>query len=276
MSHKCPSILKDAHGRTLGQVASVSADFEDGFVIPEHLHPEHQLVYASQGVMSVHTREGVWVVPPMRAVWIPAKTPHRVAMSGRVSMRTLYFQPRLGRGLPSRCMVMNVTPLLRELILHACRFKRLNRRTPAHRRLIEIIIEQLEAIPSIPLQLPHPSDRRAARVVKTLAANPADERTLDKLCRDSGAGKRTVQRIFLRETKMTFAKWRQQLRLLRSMELLASGEKVAAAAMEAGYASASAFIAMFRRELGTTPRRYLGSATDRAARRGRRAPNGRP
>ena len=74
---------------------------------------------------------------------------------------------------------------------------------------------------------------------------------------DSGGSKRTVERLFIRETKMTFGKWRQQLRLLHSMQLLASGEKVTAAALEAGYSSTSAFISMFRKQLGTTPRRYL-------------------
>jgi AraC-like ligand binding domain len=114
MPEKCPTTLLDARGRALAQTASVSYDFQDGYVIPEHFHPEHQLVYASAGVMTVYTRPGVWVVPPMRAVWIPAKTPHRIAMSGRVSMRTLYFLPELGRGLPAKYIVMNVTPLLRE------------------------------------------------------------------------------------------------------------------------------------------------------------------
>ena len=257
MSPKCHSILKDARGRLVAQMATVSYDFQDGEVIPEHFHPEHQLVYASTGVMTVYTNQGIWVVPPMRAVWIPAPTPHRIAMSGRVSMRTLYLLPALGRHLPTRCLVMNVSPLLRQLILHACEFKRLNRRSTSHKRLIEIILEQLEAVHSIPLQLPHPRDRRALRLVEILSANPADERTLERLCRLCGASRRTVERIFLRETNMTFTKWRQQLRLLRSMQLLAGGEKVAAAALEAGYNSPSAFIAMFRRELGTTPRRYL-------------------
>lgn len=266
MPEKCHSILQDARGRLLGQIASVSYDFEDGETIPEHFHPEHQLVYASTGVMTVHTKQGVWVVPPMRAVWIPAKTPHRIAMSGRVSMRTLYFLPKLGRKLPAKCLVMNVSPLLRELILHACAFKRLKGRAPSERRLIEMIIDHLEAVRSIPLQLPHPSDTRAMRIAKTLSANPSDERTLQRLCKDCGASKRTVERIFLRETKMTFGKWRQQLRLLRSLELLASGEKVTAAALEAGYTSPSAFIAMFRSELGTTPRRYFATGrSDRAS-----------
>ena len=255
-------MLFDVRGRVLGQLGSVVYDFNDGAAIPEHFHPEHQLVYASTGVMTVHTKQGVWVVPPMRAVWIPAKTPHRIVMSGRVSMRTLYFLPMPGRKLPAKCLVMNVSPLLRELILHACGFKRLKGRAPAERRLIEMIVDQLEAVQSVPLQLPHPADVRAMRIVRTLSADPSDERTLQRLCKDCGASKRTVERIFLRETKMTFGKWRQQLRLLRSLQLLASGEKVTAAALEAGYTSASAFIAMFRSELGTTPRRYFADGCD--------------
>jgi len=262
MSSKCHSILRDQTGRLLGHIASVSYDFKNGDQIPEHFHPEHQLVYASTGVMAVHTGQGVWIVPPMRAVWIPARTPHRIVMSGTVSMRTLYFLPSLGRGLPDKCLVMNVSALLRELILDACESKILNRRKPAERRLIELIVDRLEAVPSIPLQLPHPRDPRGIRVVETLSANPADPRPLARLARACGASKRTVERIFERETRMTFGKWRQQLRLLRSMELLASGEKVAIAALEAGYASPSAYIAMFRKELGTTPKKYLrqGSA----------------
>ena len=257
MPEKCHSILRDARARVTAQIATFAYDFQNGHVIPDHFHPEHQLVYASTGVMTVHTKQGVWVVPPMRAVWIPAKTPHRIAMSGLVSMRTLYFLPKLRHALPDNCFVVNVSPLLRELILHACKFKRLSRARTVESRLIDVILDQLEAVPSIPLQLPHPSDTRANRVVQALWADPADTRTLERLCKDCGASKRTVERIFLRETQMTFAKWRQQLRLLRSMEVLASGEKVTSAALEAGYTSASAYIAMFRRELGMTPRRYL-------------------
>src|SRR5262249_47719166 len=157
-------------------------------------HPEDQLVFASQGVMTVRTKQGVWVVPPLRAVWIPAHTPHSVAMSGSVSMRTLYFLPSLTGSLPPRCFVMNVSPLLRELILHASRFQRLNRRVQRDRRIIEVLVDQLKAVPLAPLQLPLPSDPRAARVVKILLSSPADPRTLERLCDDAGASKRTVER----------------------------------------------------------------------------------
>jgi len=263
MSHKCQSILFAASGRLLGEMASVSADLDNGHVIPEHSHPEDQLLFASKGVMTLRTKQGVWVVPPLRAVWIPANTPHSVAMSGPVSMRTLYFLPRLCRKFPGKCFVMNVSSLLRELILHACKFKRLNKGASAERRIIEIIVDQLKAVDFIPLQLPHPMDSRAMRVVKALLADPGDQRDLERLCVDCGASKRTIQRVFLEETKMNFGKWRQQLRLLHGLQLLASGEKVTAAALEAGYSSPSAFISMFRKQLGTTPMRYLADGNGR-------------
>jgi AraC-like DNA-binding protein len=262
MSHKCHSILFARNGRALAEVASVSADFEAGHTIPEHSHPEDQLLFASKGVMTVRTKQGIWVVPPLRAVWIPANTPHSVAMSGPVSMRTLYFLPKLCRTLPGKCIVMNVSPLLKELILHACKFKMLHRRASMEKRIVEIIVDQLKAVESIPLQLPHPGDARAMRVTRALFASPGDPRTLEKLCKDCGASKRTIQRLFLEETKMSFGKWRQQLRLLHAMQVLASGGKVTAAALEAGYNSTSAFISMFRKQLGTTPARYLGNGIE--------------
>ncbi len=257
MSHKCQSILRAPNGRLIAEIASVSTDLAHGHVIPEHSHPEDQLLFASRGVMTLSTKQGVWVVPPLRAMWIPANTPHSVAVSGLVSMRTLYFLPRLCRKLPGKCFVMNVSALLRELILYACKFKRLNKKARAERRIIEIIVDQLKAVDSIPLQLPHPTDSRAMRVVEVLLADPGDQRDLNKLCKNSGASKRTIQRIFLEETKMNFGKWRQQLRLLHGLQLLASGKEVAEAAWDVGYCSASAFISMFRRQLGQTPRRYF-------------------
>jgi len=257
MSEKCHSLLLDKHGKTSAHVASLSYEFKHGHVIPEHSHPEDQLVFASNGVMTVHTKQGVWVVPPLRAVWIPAGMPHSVVMSGTVSMRTLYLVPKLVRGLPAKCFVMNVSALLKELLLHACNFPKLHKREPVQRRIIEIIVDQLAAASSIPLQLPQPSDSRAVRIAQALLADPGQQKTLDHYCEDCGASKRTVQRLFIAETRMTFGKWRQQLRLLHALQLLASGEKVIGAALEAGYGSTSAFISMFRKQLGTTPARYF-------------------
>jgi AraC-like DNA-binding protein len=257
MSHMCQSVLLSSRGKRLADLATVSADLPHGHLIPEHSHPEDQLLFASQGVMTLHTPQGIWVVPPLRAVWIPANTPHSVAISGTVLMRTLYLLPGLCRRMGRRCAVINVTPLLRELILTACRNPKLRKKNPVERRIIECIVDQLQAVQSISLQLPSIADPRASRIVKTLSANPADPRTLSSLCRACGASKRTMQRLFLEETRMTFSRWRQQLRLLHALQLLASGEQVTNVALESGYQSPSAFISTFRKQLGATPARYM-------------------
>jgi AraC-like DNA-binding protein len=241
-------------------VTTLTYDFAHGHVIPEHFHLEDQLVYASRGVMTVRTSEGAWVVPPRRAVWIPARIPHSIVMSGAVSMRTLYLRARMVSRLPRTCCVVNVSSLLQELILHACKSRVLRRRSKAESRLIAVIVDQLEAVQAIPLQLPTPADPRAIRVAETLRRGPSDPFPLEKVCRNAGASKRTIERIFLLETRMSLGKWRQQLRLMRSLELLAAGEKIAHTALEAGYSTPSAFIAMFRKVLGVTPGRYFASS----------------
>lgn len=237
-------------------VTTLTHEFSADCEVPPHTHPEHQLIYASRGVMTVWTEAGTWVVPPQRAVWIPAKTPHAITMYGPVSMRTLYLKPRLVR-LSRECCVVNVSPLLRELILHACRFPALRRRVRTQAHLIDVILDQLEIVEMSPLQLINPKDARAARIAEALSADPADARPLADICKLAGASKRTIERLFQSETHMSLGGWRQQLRLLRSLRLLAAGEPITRVALESGYSTPSAFIAMFRKAFGTTPRRYF-------------------
>ena len=244
-------------GRALAQVKGGSWDFRHGYLIRRHSHREDQLLFASAGVMTADTEEGVWVVPPLRAVWIPAGIEHSILMSGRVSMRTLYFLPRLCTTLPRKTVVINVSSLLQELILHACAFPQLRRRQPLECHVIDLLLDQLRAAESIPVQLPRPSDTRAKRLVETLLADPADTRSLDDLAAECGASKRTIQRLFAEETGMAFSKWRQRLRFITAMQHLAAGESVTQAALEAGYSTTSAFISMFRKQAGTSPARYL-------------------
>jgi AraC-like DNA-binding protein len=247
--HDCP--------RLPSLVTTLTYDFVDGHVIPEHFHHEDQLVYACRGVMTVRTRDGTWVVPPQRAVWIPGGIPHSIIMSGSVSMRTLYLRSRLVRRLPRSCRVVNVSSLLRELVLHACKFPTLNKKTRAQAHLIDVIVDQLETVQAIPLQLPSPLDPRAVRVAEALRSDPGAQRSLGQICAIAGASKRTIERLFQLETHTTLGEWRQQLRLMRSLQLLAAGEKITHVALEAGYSTPSAFISMFRRELGQTPKRYF-------------------
>jgi AraC-like DNA-binding protein len=238
------------------QIRTFAAGFPGGHIIPDHLHGWHQLIYATQGVISVHTLQGSWVVPPQRAVWVPAGIVHKVEMSGAVSMRTLYITVEAAKSLSQECCVVNVSPLLRELILHAIDIGALDQRVPAHARLIGVILDQLVAMPAIPLQLPMPSDSRALKVAEILRAAPGDTRALEQFCRRAGASKRTIERLFRSETDMTFGQWRQRLRLLHALRLLAGGEPVTSVALESGYESASAFISVFKTVFGTTPGRY--------------------
>jgi AraC-like DNA-binding protein len=226
-------------------VTALAFELSHGHTIPEHAHAEDQLVYACQGVMTVRTSAGTWVVPAQRAVWIPARTPHSILISGAVSMRTIYLHAHMARRLPRTCCVVNVAPLLQQIILHLCTHQKLSRRSKVHAHLIDVLIDQLETVQAVPLQLPSPSDARAVRVAAALQHDPDDSRSLERACSQAGASKRTIERLFRQETRMSLGKWRQQLRLMRSLQLLAAGEKISHAALEAGYSTPSAFIAMF-------------------------------
>src|SRR6266700_1331131 len=158
MSQKRQTAYFDRLGDSRSQIRPLTHDYPARHVVPLHFHDRDQLVYASHGVMTVRTGDGTWVVPTHRAVWIPAAIPHTITMSGAVAMRTLYLRTRLVKSLPRGCCVVNVSPLLRELILHACTFPALRRRVTAQAHLIDTIIDQLKVVEISPLQLIHPTD----------------------------------------------------------------------------------------------------------------------
>ncbi len=225
--------------------------------IPLHLHHRDQLVYARTGVMTITTNRGAWVIPPNRAVWVPNGVEHRLRMSGRVEMRTLYFRHDVVSSLPRSCCVVAVSPLLRELILYVVAHGPLKRRTARGRRILDFLLDQMRQLAVLPLHVPWPTDPRARRVAESVAENPASAVTLDQHAKRIHAGKRTIERLFLAETNLSFRHWRQQVRLLQSLERLAAGKTVTTAALDVGYDSTSAFIAAFRQTFGATPRKYF-------------------
>jgi hypothetical protein len=206
----------------------------------------HQLLYASRGVMSVHTAAGTWAVPRDRAAWIPA---------GDVPDVALYLPEALW-DLAVPCRVVAVPPLLRELVLHLARVCPLDLAVPAHRRLADVLVDQVTGLPDAPLRLPMPADPRALAVATALLADPARAEVAAP-----GASRRTIERIFLAETGMSPAAWRRRLRIIEALRLLAEGEPVTAVALAVGYATPSAFTAMFRAEVGTTPSGYRATTT---------------
>ena len=238
-------------------ILSYFRELHEGEHIPFHLHQRAQLVYANSEVMSVTTGSACYVIPPQRAVLMPAGVEHRIDTIRTLSMQSLYIQPSLIKAFPAEPCVVQITPLLRELIASAVASGNDYLIDSPAARLMQVILDQILFQPVLSLSLPLPTDQRLARITKALVKNPADTRSLNDWADYAGASKRTINRLFAQQTGMSFQSWRQQLKLQRSLELLAVGESVTRVALELGYESSSAFIAMFKRCLGTTPTQYL-------------------
>lgn len=235
-----------------------------------HHHHWPQLAHTSGGGISLHTDAGSWVIPPGHAAWIPARFDHDMRTTGRVHVRSLYLRPDAARELGDRCRVLVVAPLLRELVVETMRRHVLDERVAADGRLAEVLVDQLAAAPEAPLRVELPRDPRARRVADRARRDLARNESVTELARGCGASARTVERLFVRETGLTFGRWRQRARALHALERLAQGDSVTEAGLAVGYGSTSAFIAMFRHVLGTTPGHYaaLGrEAGDRASER---------
>lgn len=216
-----------------------------------HYHDAHQLVYPESGVLRISTESGSWVVPPQRAVWIPAGVAHSHRAHGPTRMLSLVFTVNpLRVGDPA---VLAVSPLLRQVVI-ALAGDELDAR---QRRNVErVALDQLRIDPARPFALPQPADDRLRAIAALLTDNPADERGLAELGRAVGASDRTLSRLFRAQTGMSFPQWRAQLRLQHALELLATGAAVTAVAAASGYRSCSAFIETFRQAFGHTPGTY--------------------
>jgi len=236
-------------------IATLAYDYPAGYRIPEHAHGSDQLIYAICGVMEVAAGEGLWLIPPHFALWIPAGTRHAIRMPGAVSMRTLYVRPGIGK-LAAKCAVIHVRPLLRELIVEAVRVGQLRARHRLHCALRDLIVFHLARASPVPTFLTLPKDPRALAVAQRLVADQAHNPSLDSLCDGAGASVRTIERVFRSEVGTDFATWRRQARLMKAVELLAAGGSVKQAAFATGYRQPSAFVEMFRRTFAATPKAW--------------------
>jgi len=246
------------HTKSNSPVTYHCPQYAQGHTVPWHHHDRAQLLYAHAGIMTVNTDVGRWTVPPQQAVWIPAGISHDVQMPCPVAMRSLYIRSDIAMKLSNECKVVEVTPLLRELIARLVS----NQHTDLEQleRLMAVLVDEVNLLRTPPLHLPAPRDHRLCRITAELINNAADERDLETWSQSVGASSRTLARLFKKETGLGFREWRQQLRLLKAIELLAMGNDVTSIALTLGYQSPSAFISMFRRVLGTTPGRYVSKS----------------
>ncbi len=225
-----------------------------GTTFERHSHDDHQLAWATRGVLTVHTDDATWVLPPTRALWIPAGVRHVTHAGGAATMQTVYLRP-------DRCAVdwsaptpVAVGGLLAELIAHLGA----THLDPARRARAEaVLIDLLEPLRVATIELRMPRDPRALDVAAALVRDPASRRTLGQWGREVGASERTLARAFQAETGVSFGRWRTQVRLQAALPTLAEGGSVASASQRAGYESPSAFVAAFRRETGMTPAEFF-------------------
>jgi AraC-like DNA-binding protein len=232
-------------------------DYPPHYVLPRHDHRRGQLLYAVTGVVTVITDEGSWVVPPRRALWIPARVAHEIRMSGAVSTRSVYVRKEASTPLPARCRVIGVSLLLHALLLEAVDLPAEYALDGRDGRLMALLLDEIAAMPALPLNTPLPRDPRLLRLCRALMTAPALEIDIDAMAHKAGMSRRSFTRLFREQTGMSFSTWRQQACLLAALTRLGDGEPITRVAVDLGYSSASAFTAAFRRVLGAAPSRYL-------------------
>jgi len=235
----------------------MGVSYPNGYRLEPHAHPWGQLIYAVRGTMQVLAGNTLWLVPPTRALWAPAGVVHAIEMRGETAMRTIYVPVERSDALPAVTHAIEVTPLLREVVLHLVGLRLLRADEPKHMHVAQVFLDLVAVSESLPLFVPMPHDSRAATVARALQADPSRGDSIEDLARAAGASVRTLQRVFREETGMRFVEWQQRLRLLQAITLLEQGAPVTAAGAQAGYASTSAFIAAFRQQMGETPARYV-------------------
>lgn len=244
-------------------VVARRTSYPRGHRIAPHWHVRAQFVFAVAGTMRVRTGRHAWIVPPSRALWMPARSVHEVQMEGSVDMHSLYLSAEAAAGMPGDCVVLEVTPLLRELIVRGAALPASYDEQGDDGLLMRLLLAEIRRLEPCALDLPLPESpdltQLCERILGDLATHSPAARDADAL----RVSTRTLYRRFLRETGITFARWKQQARLLESIRRLADGVPVTTVAIDLGYESPSAFSTMFRRALGVAPRAFTAGAAAR-------------
>ncbi|WP_235937298.1 AraC family transcriptional regulator [Rahnella contaminans] len=222
-----------------------------------HSHRRAQLFYTLRGILNCEIEQGVWIVPPQCAVWIPGNLPHVARGTEETECYCLFIEPGTAANLPQSCCTIAVSPLLRELMQKATQFPELYAEEGREGRLIATLIDEISAAPAEGLNLPMPKDARLKRLTTLLLANPSDKIRLREWATRIGMSERNMSRLLMQEIGMSFGRWRRQLHVILSLQRLSQGESVQTVALDLGYENASGFVTMFRKAVGKPPARYL-------------------
>ncbi len=255
-------------------VRSLAVTYRNGHHLPAHVHPWAQLIYARSGIIHVTTVGRLWLTPPTRAIWIPHDTAHEIDFKGDTALRTLYVCAERAKAVEATVRMLEVVPLLSELIVHIVNTGMLDPQRPQDDRLAAVLMDLISGARAVDLILPLPRDPRALKLAQHLRSAPSDKQSLEALVTATGASLRTLQRCFADETGMTIEAWRQKARLVHSAAALVEGASVMDASLGCGYESASAYIAAFRKQFGVTPRRFRHHSDPADMANGSAAPTG--
>ena len=197
------------------------------------------------------------MIPPDHALWIPAGVAHAVEMLGPVNMQSIYVTPGAIDDLPPDLRVVGLTPLMLNLIAEAVSLG--VDPVPGRRAelIMALLLQEIPALPSKPLGLPFPADRRLAALCRRFMSQPSPRLTIDSWADGLAMSRRAFTRLFRRETGLSLSLWRQQACLFTALPRLAGGEAVTSVALDLGYESVAAFTTMFTRMLGASPKTYL-------------------
>ena len=243
-------------------IHGVALELVRGGTVEQHRHARGQIMLVSSGVITVFVRDKAWVISGSRAIWVPEGVPHHVVASTGAQLRNLQVSRAIAPDLPDRASMIAVSPLFRELVLNAVSGPNELAIGSREQKIIDLLLMEFRPTDQPALVLPEPTDCRVQRVCSALRADPADNRTLGQWSEIAGGCARTLERLFLKETGLTFAQWRRQLRLLDALVRLHRGESVTGIALDTGYENPSAFIEMFRRVMGRTPGQFLVHGTE--------------
>lgn len=219
--------------------------------VTPHRHEDHQLIYASSGVLEVVVPAGTWFTPSVRAVWVPGGALHHWQVHGAATVHLVGIPTSVVSATAPEPSLVPVSPLVRELVIACSRNGPAT--TPAEKRLLRVLADHIDPAPHTATVLPSLRDPRLREIQEILEDDMSDPLTLRQLGHRVGASERTLSRLFQEQVGMSFAVWRTQLRLHRATLLLSQGKTVSRVAADCGYSSASAFITAFRAAFGDTP-----------------------
>lgn len=224
-----------------------------GGLYPQHRHAWGEFVYAFSGVMEVKLPGHHYLAPSQYGIWLPPGVEH-VGQNRLAAWHcSVYVAPQCAQGLPPVACALSVSPLVRALLEHLCQHPADQAGGEAEARLLQVLVDQLGQLPRAGSYLPGSDDPALAAVLRALQMHPGDNRSLAELAESVHTTERTLLRRCQRDLGMPLAAWRQRLRVVSAMPHLEAGRSVEAVALDLGYSSASAFIAMFKRLVGVTP-----------------------